>query len=78
VRRPLGRHMTDDELKRTWAAAERAAVEAELKVAKVGQAAQDPRVAEMFRQAGELRAEADRLLREVVAADLKDREPPLP
>jgi hypothetical protein len=43
----------------------------------VGQAAQDPRVAELFKQAADLRVEADRLLRELVAADLKDREQPL-
>lgn len=65
--------MTRDELQRAWAVADRAAVEAELKVAKAGQAAQDPRVAGLFKQAADLRSEADRLLRELVAADLRDR-----
>lgn len=64
--------MTTEDARKKWEIADRAAVEAEMKVAAIGQAAQDPRVAELFRMAGELRAEADRLLRELLKADLED------
>jgi hypothetical protein len=66
--------MTTDELRSRWAEAERIALEAEMKVAAVGQAAADPRVAALFKSAADLRAAADQLLRELVAADLKDRQ----
>ena len=55
--------MSRDELLDQWVAAEVAAVNAELAVAKMGQAASDPAVAEMLQRAAELRAEADRLFR---------------
>lgn len=62
-------------LRREWAAAERAAVEAEAKVALIGQAAAHPKVAELLKEATELRQEADRLLKRLVAAELDDRNP---
>ena len=66
--------MNRAEARRRWAAAERAAVEAEMKVAAIGQAAADPRVASLLKEAANLRAEADRLLRELVQQDLADRD----
>ena len=65
--------MTVDEARKRWEAAERAAVQAETKVAALGQAASDPRVGELMRQATELRQEADRCLRELIAVDHEDR-----
>jgi len=56
---------THDERSNAWLAAERAAVEAEQAVAAIGQAAADPRVAALFAQARQLRAEADRLFNEL-------------
>ena len=61
--------MTKEDAKKKWEAADRAAAEAEMKVAAIGQAAQDPRVAELFRNAAELRADADRLFQELVEPD---------
>ena len=62
-----------NKLRTEWAAAERAAVEAEAKVALLGQAAAHPKVAELFKEASELRQEADRLLRALIEADQQDR-----
>lgn len=64
--------MTRSEARRRWAAAERAAVEAEMKVAAIGQAAADPRMALLLGEASGLRAEADRLLRELVREEWVD------
>jgi hypothetical protein len=50
-----------DDLMAAWLAAEREAVEAELEIAKLGQLGADPAVAEVFKRAADLRAEADRL-----------------
>ncbi|MEJ5991740.1 hypothetical protein WG902_17175 [Ramlibacter sp. PS3R-8] len=61
--------MTKEDARIKWETADRAAVEAEAKVAAIGQAAQDPRVAELFRTAAQLRAEADRLFQELVEPD---------
>jgi hypothetical protein len=52
-----------DELLGAWLAAEREAAQAELEIAELGQLGADPAVAERFKRAAELRAEADRLLR---------------
>ena len=49
-------------------------MEAEMKVAAIGQAAADPRVATLLKQAADLRAEADRLLRDLVRQELADSE----
>ena len=65
--------MTIEDARKKWEIADRAAVEAEMKVAAIGQAAQDPRVAELFRTAAELRAEADRLFKQLLEAGLDDR-----
>lgn len=57
--------MTRDERTNAWLAAERAATEAEKAIATIGQAAADPRVAALFAQAAQLRAEADRLFQQL-------------
>ena len=56
-------NVSRDEALDRWLAAEREAVAAELELAQVGQAASDPRVAELAKRAADLRAEADRLFR---------------
>jgi adenylosuccinate lyase len=66
--------MTHDERTQAWLAAERAAVQAEQDVAAIGQAAADPRVAALFEQAKRLRAEADRLFKEL-RKHLQDKDP---
>jgi hypothetical protein len=66
--------MSTRELKRQWAAAEQAAIQAEMKVKAIGQAAAHPAVAEMLKQSSQLREEADRLLRELIDAEGRDRE----
>lgn len=65
--------MTQDQLLHDWLAAERAAVEAELAVAQVGQAGSDPAAAHLFGRAAQLRAEADRLFR-LLPKDQADRQ----
>jgi len=57
--------MTHDERTNAWLAAERVATDAEQAVAAIGQAAADPRVAALFEQARRLRAEADRLFKDL-------------
>lgn len=51
-----------------WRDAENAAAHAEDQVRQLGQAASDPRVAQLVLQARELRGTADRLLAAMVAA----------
>ena len=58
--------MTTGELKRRWAAAEQAAIQAEMKVKAIGQAAAHPAVADLLKQAAQLREQADSLLRELI------------
>lgn len=58
--------MPDDDLFERWRRAEQAAVDAELALARVGQAAADPRVAELAVNAARLRREADDLLAEIL------------
>ena len=53
-----------DEKTKAWLKAEQEAATAEIEVARIGQGAADPHVAELFRQARRLRDEADRLFRE--------------
>jgi len=57
--------MTHDERTSAWLAAERAATEAETAVANIGQAAADPRVADLYAKATQLREEADRLFKDL-------------
>jgi hypothetical protein len=57
--------MSKEEARQRWAAADRAAVVAETKAAAIGQAASDPRVAIIFKEAADLRGEADGLFREM-------------
>jgi hypothetical protein len=57
--------MTGDERTIAWLAAERAATEAEQAIAGIGQAAADPRAAALFLEARRLRAEADRLFKDL-------------
>jgi len=65
--------MTIAEARRAWAAAEKAAVDAESKLAAIGQACANPRMADFVRQAGELRQQADHLLRRLVELGLDER-----
>lgn len=56
--------MTNDALLQAWLMAERDAVQAELGVAQLGQAAAAPQVAALLGQANEKRAKADALFRD--------------
>lgn len=57
--------MNKDDKVQEWLAAERAAVSAEMKVAELGQAAQDPRVATLFAEARDKRQHADALFQQL-------------
>lgn len=58
--------MSREEVRNRWAAAEQVARQAEMKIASIGQAAPDPRMADLLREASRLREEADRLFRELI------------
>lgn len=64
--------MTRPDAKNKWVTADRAAAQAETKVAAIGQAAHDPRVAKLCKTAADLRADADRLFKEMVEPEPKD------
>lgn len=58
-----------------WREAENAAVAAENAIAKLGQAAADPRTRDLFIQAGKLRVQADRLFAAIVrSVELDDSD----
>ena len=60
--------MTIDERYRAWLEAEREAVEAELRIAQLGQAAADPAAAALCQRAKELRDKADLMFKEIYRA----------
>lgn len=57
--------MTHDLLLQDWLSAERVAVQAEMKIASLGQGAADPRVAALYSEAREQRQKADALFHEI-------------
>jgi hypothetical protein len=61
-----GRAMPGRDWVKSWHDAEKAAADAEAEVARLGQAAADPRVAELFARAKALRDEANALLEEML------------
>lgn len=55
----------NEALLRQWTAAEREAVQVEMKVAALGQGAADPRAAALYKDALEKRAKADAMFHEI-------------
>lgn len=69
--------MTGKDLLLAWREAEKAAFKAEFELYSIGQMAADPRIKELFSQAGELRVDADRQFHYLASVLVLRPKPPL-